>query len=327
MKSSPRRIKPRAVDGILLLDKPCGLTSNAALQRVKRLFRADKAGHTGSLDPLATGLLPICMGQATKLSAHLLDADKTYRARVQLGSKTTTGDADGRIVESRASSITRAQLESLIPQFLGSIRQVPPMYSALKRDGEKLYKLARECIEIEREPREVVIHRLSLLSFDAQSEAQSFEFEVQCSKGTYVRTLAEDWAAAAGELAHLTALRRTGLGRFDASTMIDLQALEDCGDEAAREHLHLQPLLSVLPHWPRLSVDASAARELRAGTPITVDAVLAAGWICVLDESGRLTWLAEHDGAGTLSPRRWLGRDALSESNNPTSAGGPVVAS
>ncbi len=305
-RKSEGRSERRAVDGVLLLDKPAGLTSNAALQRVKRLFGAEKAGHTGSLDPLATGLLPICFGQATKLSAHLLDADKRYRASVRLGIKTNTGDADGKPIAQSIPAATRDVFEALIPQFLGAIRQVPPMFSAIKRDGLKLYKLARDGIEIERESREVFIHELQLTAFNGDT----FEFEVRCSKGTYVRTLAEDWAAAAGEFAHLTTLRRLGLGRFDERAMIDLQTLEDCADAATRCRQFLQPMLILLEHWPRVAVTPIEARQLRAGIPIAIYASLPTGLLCVVDDAGWLISLAEYDGAGLLLPRRWLGREA-----------------
>lgn len=310
MKNLPRKSERRAVDGVLLLDKPAGLTSNAALQRVKRLFGAEKAGHTGSLDPLATGLLPICFGQATKLSAYLLDADKRYRASVRLGIKTNTGDADGKQVAQSIPVAKREVFEALIPQFLGAISQVPPMFSAIKRDGLKLYKLARDGIEIEREPREVFIHELKLMAF----EGDAFEFETRCSKGTYVRTLAEDWAAAAGEFAHLTTLRRLGLGRFDECAMIDLQTLEDCADAKTRCRQFLQPMLVLLEHWPRVAVTPIEARQLRAGIPIATSASLPTDLLCVVDEAGWLISLAEYDGAGLLLPRRWLGREPVETS-------------
>ncbi|MDB5985842.1 MAG: truB [Nevskia sp.] len=318
MTNLPRRTERRAVDGVLLLDKPAGLTSNAALQRVKRLLWADKAGHTGSLDPLATGLLPICLGQATKLSAYLLDADKTYRASVRLGVKTNTGDADGKPIAESIPHSTSADFEALIPRFLGPIRQIPPMYSAIKREGLKLYKLAREGIEVEREPRDVVIHELRLTAFDSDR----FEFEVRCSKGTYVRTLAEDWAAAAGEHAHLSALRRIGLGRFEAAAMVDLQTLEDCADAEARRQRFLQPSLAVLAHWPRVAVTPADERRLRAGTPIPIAADAPAGLLCVVNGAGSLIWLGEHDGQGVLAPRRWLGREVPEESAATTGLSG-----
>ena len=250
-------------------------------------------------------MLPICLGQATKLSAYLLESDKSYRASVRLGVKTDTGDADGRPIAESIPRVTRATLEALIPRFLGTIRQIPPMYSAIKRDGLKLYKLAREGIEIEREPREVAIHDLQITGFDGDR----FEFELRCSKGTYVRTLAEDWAAAAGEHAHLSALRRIGLGRFEAATMVDLQTLEACADAEVRCQRFLQPTLAVLAHWRRVAVAPAEERQLRAGSPISISAEVPPGLLCVINDVGKLIWLAEHDGHGSLAPRRWLGRD------------------
>ncbi|MGH8431877.1 MAG: tRNA pseudouridine(55) synthase TruB, partial [Solimonas sp.] len=217
------RIPRRAVNGILLFDKPRGFSSNDALQRVKRLFRAEKAGHTGNLDPLATGLLPICFGQATKLCGHLLDSDKRYLARVKPGEKTTTGDTEGEVIQrSDAGLLSREALEAVLPAFTGTIRQVPPMYSALKHQGQRLYELAREGVEVERQPREVAIHELRLTAF----EPGGFELDVRCSKGTYIRTLAEDLAAALGQCAHLVALRRTEVAPFEGAirTWEDLQA-------------------------------------------------------------------------------------------------------
>jgi len=293
------RAPRRKVDGILLLDKPLGLSSNTALQIVRRLYNADKAGHTGSLDPLATGLLPVCLGEATKLCGYLLDADKRYRARVRLGARTSTGDAEGQVVAtSDPSLVGRADLEAAIPRFLGEIEQVPPMYSALKRDGQPLYRLARAGVEVERAPRRVRIRELRLLDW---SDGE-FEFEVACSKGTYVRTLAEDWAAAAGQQAHLSALRRTGLEPFDAAAMVGLERLESLA-EGAREPLLLPPA-AALAGWPRLEVDAELAHRLARGQ--TVRAGQGTGLRAVFGPDGRLLGIAETDGAGNLAPRRWL---------------------
>jgi tRNA pseudouridine55 synthase len=293
------RAPRRNVDGIVLLDKPLGLSSNTALQIVRRLYNAEKAGHTGNLDPLATGLLPICLGQATKLSAYLLDADKRYRARVRLGIRTSTGDAEGEAVaESDPSALSREQLEAAIPQFLGAIEQVPPMYSALKRDGQPLYRLAREGLEVERAPRQVRIRELRVLDYDGLH----FEFEVACSKGTYVRTLAEDWAAAVGQQAHLAALRRTGVAPFDAGAMVTLERLEN-EPESGRDALLLPPA-TALAGWPRLAVDQALAGRLGHGQTVAVQA--AAGLLAVFNEAGGLLGIAESDGAGRLAPKRWL---------------------
>jgi tRNA pseudouridine55 synthase len=298
--AKPKQFR-RKVDGILLLDKPLGLTSNAALQLVKQLYQAEKAGHTGSLDPLATGLLPICLGEATKFSAYLLDADKSYRARVHLGVRTSTGDAEGQpVAHSNPAGLGREQLEAVIPRFLGRIDQVPPMYSALKREGLPLYTLARAGVEVERAPRAVRIHQLRVLAF----EPPYFEFEVRCSKGTYVRTLAEDWAAAVGQQAHLAALRRTGLEPFGAGAMIDLEQLRQA-ESGVRDALLLAPQ-AALRGWPRLTVDAELALRLEQGQKIRVET--AAGLIAVFDRRERLLGIADSDGAGQLVPRRWLCR-------------------
>jgi tRNA pseudouridine55 synthase len=292
------------VHGIVLLDKPLGLSSNAALQRVKRLYRAAKAGHTGSLDPLASGLLPLCFGEATKLSAYLLDADKTYRGRALLGVATTTGDAEGEPVkQSDASGVTRADLENAIPRLLGAVRQVPPMYSALKRDGRPLYELARAGIEVERAPRDIVIHELRILSFvDCV-----FEFEVRCSKGTYVRTLAEDWAAAIGQAAHLVGLRRIGLGPFGEADMVPIEQLEQAAEEGeAALNRYLRPPAVAVAGWPRAVADAAQARTLACGQAVRIAGAPPRGRLAVFDEAGALLGLAEIDAEGRVAPRRWL---------------------
>lgn len=226
-----RREGERDVSGIVLLDKPAGITSNAALQTVKRLFRARKAGHTGSLDPLATGLLPICLGEATKLSGFLLDADKRYRTEIRLGVTTTTGDAEGETLRVReVADLDRARVAEAVARFTGEIEQIPPMHSALKRNGMPLYKLARQGIEVERAPRPVVIHALELV----RCEADRIELDVRCSKGTYIRVLAEDIGEALGCGAHVGALRRTGVGGFDAGRMVALETLRAVAEQQGR---------------------------------------------------------------------------------------------
>jgi tRNA pseudouridine55 synthase len=212
------------VDGVLLLDKPSGISSNDALQKAKRLFNAAKAGHTGTLDPLATGLLPLCFGEATKFAGELLHADKSYRATLRLGVTTDTADADGRVLDTRPVAVTATELCEVLAGFAGDIEQTPPMYSALKRDGKPLYEYARAGIELEREPRRVSIHRLELLSLAGDEVV----VDVDCSKGTYVRTLAADIGDVLGCGAHLTVLRRTRIGNLDLSraiTLADLEAL------------------------------------------------------------------------------------------------------
>jgi tRNA pseudouridine55 synthase len=229
----------RQVDGILLLDKPEGLTSNAALQHVRRAYQARKAGHTGSLDPLASGLLPVCLGQATKASGLLLDADKTYDVTIALGERTETGDREGRIVERvPVPPLDAAAVRRVAAGFVGELEQVPPMYSALKHEGRRLYQLARQGVEVPRQPRRVVIHRLELLAVDGPR----LRFEVRCSKGTYVRTLAEDLARALGTVGHVTSLRRLALGPFTAPRMHELADVEaSARDLAALDALLLPP--------------------------------------------------------------------------------------
>jgi len=221
--NAPRtRVQRRPVHGVLLLDKPLGLSSNQALQKAKWLLRAEKAGHTGTLDPLASGVLPLCFGAATKFSQLHLDADKTYEATVRLGIRTSTGDAEGEVIEERPVAVTPADLSRVQAQFTGPIRQVPPMHSALKKDGKALYEYAREGVEVERAARDVVIHALELV----QLSAHEIRIRAHVSKGTYIRTLGEDIGAALGCGAHLSALRRTATGGFDASQCVTLEALE-----------------------------------------------------------------------------------------------------
>jgi len=213
------------LDGVLLLDKPEGLSSNHALQRAKRALDARKAGHTGTLDPFATGLLVCCLGRATKISSYMLNADKGYIATLRLGEETDSGDLTGNIVSQAPSGfqgVTQAELENVLPQFRGEIEQIPPMYSALKRDGKPLYEYARQGIELERPPRQVSIHELTLLRFDGLEA----EVSVQCSKGTYIRTLAQDIGRQLGCGAHLIALRRTSVGPFNLSDAVGLEALQ-----------------------------------------------------------------------------------------------------
>ena len=221
--NAPRtRVQRRPVHGVLLLDKPLGLSSNQALQKAKWLLRAEKAGHTGTLDPLASGVLPLCFGAATKFSQLHLDADKTYEATARLGIRTSTGDAEGEVIEERPVAVTPADLARVQAKFTGPIRQVPPMHSALKKDGKALYEYAREGIEVERAARDVVIHALELV----QLSAQEIRIRASVSKGTYIRTLGEDIGTALGCGAHLSALRRTATGSFDASQCVTLEALE-----------------------------------------------------------------------------------------------------
>jgi len=254
-----QRIQRRAVHGVLLLDKPVGLSSNDALQKAKWLLRAEKAGHTGTLDPLASGLLPLCFGAATKFSQVSLEADKAYRATLKLGVSTTTGDAEGEVLKQRPVDIDRAAIDAACARFKGAIDQVPPMHSALKKDGKALYEYARAGIEVERQARAVTIHAIDIV--DWQHDA--LVLDVRCSKGTYVRTLAEDIGEALGCGAHLSALRRTGSGPLTLQGAVTLEQLQQM-DEAQRDAL-LQPADLLLADWPQVRLDDENAGRFLSG--------------------------------------------------------------
>ena len=254
-----QKLVRRPVHGVLLLDKPLGLSSNDALQKAKRLFRAEKAGHTGTLDPLATGLLPLCFGAATKFSQVSLDADKRYTATLQLGTTTTTGDAEGAVVETRAVDVDEARLAAACAGLVGSISQLPPMYSALKHEGRALYDYARAGIEVERQPRQVKVHAIDILG----GEDGRWILDVRCSKGTYIRTLAEDIGRSLGCGAHLAALRRTGSGPLTLAGAVTLEQLAAL-DETARDAL-LLPADQLLADWPLLRLAADDAGRFLSG--------------------------------------------------------------
>lgn len=258
--NQPRPRQPRrAVHGVLLLDKPIGMSSNDALQKAKRLYRAEKAGHTGTLDPLASGLLPLCFGAATKFSQISLDADKAYRATLRLGVATSTGDAEGEVVRERAVAVDREAIDSACRRFTGDIEQLPPMHSALKKDGKALYEYARAGIAVERTPRRVMLHAIDVV----QWRGSELTIDVRCSKGTYVRTLAEDIGEALGCGAHLIALRRTASGTLNVRDAITLQQLESLS-EAQRDNL-LQPADAMLHEWPQVQLDAEEAGRFLSG--------------------------------------------------------------
>jgi len=286
--SAAPRASRRQVDGVLLLDKPLGQSSNAALQRAKRLYRAEKAGHTGTLDPLATGLLPVCFGDATKFAHALLDADKTYVATLRLGAATTTGDGEGDVVATRPVTASRRDLEAILPRFVGRIAQVPPRYSALKRDGRPYYEYARRGVEIDRAAREVDIHSIALLSWRAPEAVLA----VRCGKGTYIRALAEDIGEALGCGAHLRALSRTATGGFALADAHTLSALEE-RSETARDAA-LLPVDALLTGLARLDLDDADGISLGQGRQITragvadgiVRVYTAAGFAGVADVTG-----------------------------------------
>jgi tRNA pseudouridine55 synthase len=248
---------------VLLLDKPLGLSSNQALQRAKWLLRAEKAGHTGTLDPLATGVLPLCFGAATKFSQLHLDADKTYETTVRLGLRTRTADAEGEVIAERPVACSIGQVVEVLDRFTGPIHQVPPMHSALKKDGKALYEYARDGETVEREAREVVIHELELLDAQLHGEEPVLRLRVRCSKGTYIRTLGEDIGEALGCGGHLTALRRTATGPFDVSQCVTLETLEAL-DEAERL-ARLLPVQSLLPDHAPVTLDAENAARFLSG--------------------------------------------------------------
>ena len=277
------------MDGVLLLDKPSGVSSNAALQRARRLFAAEKAGHTGTLDPLASGLLPVCFGEATKFAQSLLDADKRYRATVRFGVATTTGDAEGEVVDRGPVEFDRAALEAALASFVGRIRQVPPRHSALKHQGKPMYAYARAGIDVPREPREVEIRALSLVDWRPPDAI----VDVACSKGTYVRTLAEDLGTALGTYAHLAALVRTGTGGFDLADAIAIDAIEALApeDRLAR----LRPVDCLLAALPRLDLSVDEARALCCGQTV-VAAEVAPARCRAYDPSGTFV--------GVVEPRR-----------------------
>ncbi len=301
---SRRRQHGRDVSGILLLDKPLGITSNEALQRVKRIYQARKAGHTGSLDPLASGLLPLCFGEATKLSAYLLDADKRYWVKVKLGVTTTTADAEGEVVRTRPTAgVSAAALQQVVERFVGEIEQLPPMYSALKYQGQRLYKLAREGVEVPREPRKVTIHSIEL----GPLEGDEFEMRVHCSKGTYVRTLAEDIGEQLGCGAHVSGLSRTGVGPYGAEGMVTMQQIEAAaavGSEAL--DALLLPLDSAVGHWPEVRLSADSAYYLKLGQPVLVPKAPTRGWLRLYDQAGGFLGVGEIEDDGKVAPRRLM---------------------
>jgi tRNA pseudouridine55 synthase len=257
----------RDVDGIVLLDKPIGLTSNQALQRVKRLFRAGKAGHSGSLDPLASGMLPICLGQATKVSSFVLDSDKVYRVRLSIGSRTTTGDTEGPVVETGPARVSEADLRRVLAGFRGDVQQVPPMYSALKHEGRRLYQLARSGKEVERAPRTIVIYELEIEAFEPERPV----LRVRCSKGTYIRSLAEDIGRAAGTVAHVAELRRLSVAPFPEAGMLTLDAIQAAAESGgAALHELLRPPDEALCGLPRLDLTATEAQQIRHGQRLAV---------------------------------------------------------
>ncbi len=300
-----RRRRGRAVHGIFLLDKPVGMTSNSALQAVRREYDAARAGHTGSLDPLATGVLPICLGEATKVTGYLLEADKSYRFTVQLGATTDSGDADGTVIERReVGALTTADVEPVLARFRGAIEQVPPMHSAIKRDGQPLYRLAHKGIEVARDARPARIERLELLGFDGRD----LDLSVTCSKGTYVRSLAMDIGAALGPGGYVTALRRTRAGPFDEDGLVSLDHLRgvvaDHGHAGADELL--LPVDAGLMDWPRVDMAGELADFVRQGQPVQVPGAPASGSLRLYDRTRGFLGIGFVRDDGLVAPRRLM---------------------
>ncbi len=290
-----------AIDGVLLLDKPPGLTSNAALQTCKRALNACKAGHTGSLDPMASGLLPLCFGEATKVTQFLLDADKRYRAVFRLGQTTTTYDSEGAVVATAPVTVTARDIERALGRFLGVIEQVPPMYSAIKRGGEPLYKLARAGVEVERAPRRVEIYALTLRGLQGEHLA----LDIHCSKGTYIRSLAHDLGQLLGCGAHVAQLRRLAVGCLrieDATTLEHFTALDASARRAALKRADV-----MVADLPDVELTPLAAHYLRQGQPVSARHRLAPGWVRLYEEGHRFLGMGQILDDGRVAPRRLLG--------------------
>ncbi len=300
-----KRIK-RPVTGVLLLDKPVGLSSNQALQQVKRLYMAEKAGHTGSLDPFATGLLPICLGEATKFSHFLLDADKTYRATMCLGVTTTTGDTEGEVVSTSPVNVTWSSVEHVMHGFMGDILQVPPMHSALKHQGKALYEYARAGVEIERPAREVTIHQIALEELTGHMAV----IKVSCSKGTYIRTLAEDIGKALGCGAHLTQLRRLETGGFRLEDAVTVEQIESMAME--QRDASLLPADILVKDLPAIILDRESAYYLGRGQSVWKSGKIPEGYLRLYEEPDRFLGLGELDADGKIAPRRLVVQDKVS---------------
>jgi tRNA pseudouridine55 synthase len=306
MTRGGHKAKGRPVDGVLVVDKPGGMSSNDAVQRAKRIFRARKVGHTGSLDPLATGVLPLCFGEATKFSQYLLASDKKYWARIRLGVRTDSGDADGQIVETRpVVGVTRERVEAALAEFRGEIEQVPSMFSAVKHQGQPLYKLARQGIEVERAARCVTIYSNEI----ARLEGDELDLEIHCSKGTYVRTIAEDLGERLGCGAHVSALRRRKAGPYVEADLVTFETLERVASDggfAALDGL-LLPTASAVRDWPPVTLTQATAYYVRQGQPVIVAHAPPEGWVRLLEGSeAEFIGVGEILDDGRVAPRRLL---------------------
>ena len=299
-----RRRHGRDLSGIILLDKPVGLGSTQVLQRVKNLFQARKGGHTGSLDRLASGLLPLCFGEATKISGFLLNADKRYRSTFRLGVVTNTGDAEGEVIERHdPPQLDERKILRVLAEFTGPIEQVPPMHSAIKHQGQRLYKLAHQGLTVERQPRSVTIYRLELLGFGDGR----LQVEVDCSKGTYIRTLAEDIGKRLGCGGSVETLHRFGAGPFEAKDMVSLRELEERAERglAALDEL-LLPIEAAVAHWPGISLPDAVAFYLRRGQPVLVPHAPTEGWVRIFAGGDRFVGIGEVLDDGRVAPRRLM---------------------
>ncbi|WP_034917239.1 tRNA pseudouridine(55) synthase TruB [Erwinia sp. 9145] len=306
--SRPRR-RGRDIHGVLLLDKPAGLSSNDALQKVKRLYNANRAGHTGALDPLATGMLPICLGEATKFSQYLLDSDKRYRVIARLGERTNTSDADGQIISARPVNVTQAQLDAALESFRGETQQVPSMYSALKYQGRKLYEYAREGIEVPRESRSITVYDLKLIRW----EGTELELEIHCSKGTYIRTITDDLGELLGCGAHVIYLRRLQVATYPLNRMVTLEQLNALLEEstvagkAAADLLDplLMPMDSPAAAYPEVNLMSSVAAWFKQGQPVQAASAPASGRVRVTEgEARKFIGMAEIADDGRVAPKR-----------------------
>jgi tRNA pseudouridine55 synthase len=302
------------IDGVVLLDKPCGMTSQSAVTSVKRLLHADKAGHTGTLDPMATGLLPVCLGEATKYSQDLLDADKVYQARLRFGIQTDTGDAQGQIIAEKSTAevtdnvMAKSLINGILPRFIGEIEQVPPMYSALKRDGKPLYEYARAGVEIERESRRITIYSITVLDISWPEIA----LEIHCSKGTYIRVLAEDIGHALGCGAHLIGLRRTMVGHLSLDRAVTLDGISDIAPQVL-------PVDALLQSLPELTVDDHQAKRLEMGQRVPCALNMATQWANSLFRIYRSQALPQNFigtadwRSGVLHPRRFIAQRLINQ--------------
>ncbi|AZL84023.1 MULTISPECIES: tRNA pseudouridine(55) synthase TruB [Aliivibrio] len=314
-----RRRKGRPIDGVILIDKPAGITSNDTLQKVKRIYFAEKAGHTGALDPLATGMLPLCFGEATKFSQFLLDSDKRYRVVAKLGERTNTSDSDGEVVETREVKVDRGQLERCIAKFRGTTDQIPSMFSALKHEGRPLYEYAREGIEVPRKSRKITVYSIELIRF----EGHEVEMEVHCSKGTYIRTITDDLGEMLGCGAHVTYLRRTGVSNYPYENMVTIEHLEALLEKAHREEISprelldplLMPMDSAVQDLPEVNMITELADHVLHGQPVQVFGAPQDGIVRMTSGEERLFIGIGHiDDDGRVAPKRLVVfRDEIEE--------------